>query len=42
MAARSYFIIHNPTAARGKAAGTWQKIRPHFERSGVRFSVAAT
>lgn len=38
----SYFIIHNPTARRGGAAGALRKMEPVLRRAGVRFEAAAT
>jgi diacylglycerol kinase (ATP) len=42
MAARSYFVIHNPTAGRGRAGGAWARIEPIFRDAGVRYTAAAT
>jgi diacylglycerol kinase (ATP) len=39
---RSYFIIHNPTAGRGRAARTWRRIEPVLREAGVRYEVATT
>lgn len=42
MPVRSYFVIHNPTAGRGAAAGVWKKIEPVLRSAGVRYGFAAT
>jgi diacylglycerol kinase (ATP) len=42
MASRSYFIIHNPTAARGHAAGARAEIEPVLRAAGVRYRFART
>jgi diacylglycerol kinase (ATP) len=42
MASRSFFVIHNPTARRGAAAGVLRRITPVLRDAGIRFEVAAT
>jgi diacylglycerol kinase (ATP) len=42
MADRSFFVIHNPTAGRGRAAGVWKQIQPVLDEAGVEYGVAAT
>jgi diacylglycerol kinase (ATP) len=42
MALRSYFFIHNPTAARGGAARAWQRVESVLRSRGVEYAHAAT
>jgi diacylglycerol kinase (ATP) len=39
---RSYYFIHNPTAARGGAARAWKRIEPLLRSAGVRYEGATT
>jgi len=42
MSARSYFVIHNPTAARGGAAGVARRLEPVLDDSGVDYRIVST
>jgi diacylglycerol kinase (ATP) len=42
MSIGSFYVIHNPTAGRGSAAGVWTRIRPVLDAAGVRYRLATT